>query len=121
VPGIFLASAEVDRALEAVGGRFRDLDNSHPFIVDKRVRTSSEGLTDTTLAEASPSPSATASPSESGSQVLPGDTDAANGDQDVVKKTKKSVDDTVGQITDGLSGVVSTILPDPLDPGQLGQ
>lgn len=119
VPGIFLASAEVDRALQAVDGRFGELDNSHPFIVDKRVQASSDRLADTPVPDASPSP--TASPTGSGSEILPGDTDAASGDQDVVKKTKKTVDDTVSQITDGLSGVVSTVLPDPLDLGQLGE
>ncbi len=119
VPGIFLAAAEVDRALQVVDGRFLELDNSHPFIVDRRVRAASEDLADTAVPSESPSP--TASPTGSGSEVLPGDTEVASGDQDVVKKTKKTVDDTVGQITDGLSGVVSTILPDPLDLDQPGQ
>ncbi|MET1058068.1 MAG: DUF5667 domain-containing protein, partial [Nocardioides sp.] len=120
VPGIFLASAEVDRALAAVGSRFLELDNSHPFIVDKRgaqqAGTTLSSTTDTDTTESAP---AAPAPSDdaSSSTLLPGETDVARGDKDV----KKAVDDTVGQITDGLSGVVETVLPDPLGLDELGQ
>jgi hypothetical protein len=113
VPGIFLASAEVDRALAVADGRFAELDNSHPFIVDKRsVQRSGDSLSTATGTDGDTVTTPTApSDTESSTGILPGDTDVAKSDKDV----KKVVDDTVGQITDGLSGVVETVLPDPLD------
>jgi len=113
VPGIFLAAAEVDRALALTDRRFLELDNSHPFIVDKRSAKSDDTLA---AADAPQDGSASVSPeapsdAQPSAGPLPGDTDVARGDKDV----KKAVDDTVGQITDGLSGVVQTVLPDPLD------
>jgi hypothetical protein len=116
VPGIFLAAAEVNRAISVTNGRF--LDNSHPFIVDKRsVKRTTEAIrppaTDgggTATADA-PSADGTSAPSLG----LPGsDTEVSKGDKDV----KKAVDDTVGQITDGLSGVIETVLPDPLNTSE---
>lgn len=114
VPGIFLAAAEVDRAFAVVNGRF--LDNSHPFIVDKR----SVERADVALAPAPPAPGGDEAPADVAPEApsdesapslpVPDDTDASKGDKDV----QKVVDDTVGQITDGLSGVVETLLPDPL-------
>jgi hypothetical protein len=115
VPGMFLASAEVSRALAVVDGRFHELDNSHPFIVDKRgAKKPHTTLSVTTDGASAPAPSDTSSDDASAPQLLPGDTDVARGDKEV----KKVVDDTVGQITDGLSGVVETVLPDPLDLSQ---
>jgi hypothetical protein len=119
VPGMFLASAEVNRAMAAVDGRFLELDNSHPFIVDKRGVKKSDTTLPATSTDGS-APAAPEAPSDdaSSTEVLPDETDVSKGDKDV----KKVVDDTVGQITDGLSGVVETVLPDPLDVGQqLGQ
>ena len=113
VPGIFLAAAEVDRAFAVVDGRF--LDNSHPFIVDKRsVTRETEALTvptgdtDDTGSVTPPTGDETTGPSLG----LPGsDADVAKSNDDA----KKAVDNTVGQITDGLTGVVETVLPDPLE------
>lgn len=138
VPGMFLAAAEADRALTVVTGR--PLDNSHPFVIDKVTtvqpetslldltpasgRPSTEGETDADADEQSaeePSGDSSA-PSSPGLGLPDGDTDASTGGgsdvtTDVTKKvtegTKKAVDDTVGDITDGLSGVVETVLPDP--------
>jgi hypothetical protein len=114
VPGIFLASAEVDRALALADGRFLDLDNSHPFIVDKRGATTSDqdALTATGTQDGTGTVTSPDAPSGGDStDILPGDTEVAKSDKDV----KKAVDDTVGQLTDGLSGVVETVLPDPLN------
>lgn len=117
VPGMFLAAAEVDRAFAVVAGRF--LDNSHPFFVakgsadDTGEKLTPEAGTGTggTTAPGGVAPEAPSGDESAPSLGLPdGDTDVSKSDKDV----EKVVDDTVGQITDGMSGAVETVLPDPL-------
>jgi hypothetical protein len=116
VPGIFLAATEVDRALAVIDAG--SLDNSHPFIVGKRSQkqaedalTPSTGDAGTGIAPQAPTGEDPSSPALG----LPGsETDVSKGDKDAKKSVEKTLDDTVGQITDGLAGVVETVLPDPL-------
>ena len=116
VPDIFLAAAEVDRAFAVVDGRL--LDNSHPFIVGKRSEkqpedalTSATGDAGAGFTPEAPTGDDTSSPTFG----LPdNETDVSKGNKDAKKAVEKAVDDTVGQITDGLAGVVETVLPDPL-------
>jgi hypothetical protein len=119
VPGVFLASAEVERAFAVVEGRF--LDNSHPIVVDKRMvkraQDPVETLTGATGDDGpAPTPGSEPTPKDDGGSLIelpPTDTDVTNGD----KTLSKTTDDTVGDLSDGLTGVVETLLPDP----ELGQ
>jgi hypothetical protein len=133
IPDTFLAAAEVDRTLARLDAGA--LDNSHPFIVDKRsLKQPTDavgdlaGETEQETASADPSGSADGSDS-SGSLLDLSGSDSSTGDKsatkDVTKDVKdvtdkvtdtvdKTVDDTTDQLTDGLSGVVETVLPDPL-------
>ncbi len=126
VPDTFLAAAEVDRTLATIDAGA--LDNSHPFIVDRRsVKEPTTPLSDFSgSADQQDEPAPGAEPSgstddSSSSGSLLG-TDSSNGDKsttkDVTKKVtdqvEKTVDGTTSQLTDGLSGVVETVLPDPL-------
>jgi hypothetical protein len=131
VPGIFLARAEVDRALELA--RSTDLGNDHPVVVSQdTVRRLREALASSTAdatgsgtesgTEDDPTaPSATPLPSptwEAGSwpSLLPGvdvgsaDTNEQEGD--LVDKTEEELD---ADLDAGLGGAVETILPDPED------
>lgn len=125
VPGIFLAAAEVDRALTAVDGRFLELDNSHPFVVDKRgLKRTGETVT---AATGTPQESTSVKDSSGGdsTEVLPGGDGGTTTDdkdvQKVVEDTVNQVEDPVTNLTDGLSGAVETVVPDPLNLNQLGQ
>jgi len=120
VPPMFLASAEVQRALSSVDAA--RLDNSHPVVVDKRavkspapVVTSTAPAKTVPLAQATPAaPESSPTPS-TGLPVpqLPGvDEQAKKGSTDL----GKTVDATVTGITDGLGGVAETLLPDPTSP-----
>ncbi len=118
VPPMFLATAEVDRALRDPA--LAQLDNSHPVIVDKRAVQQPAHASDSSgSAPKSPAavpgapsaPTATSAPTP-GLQLpaLPGSNDQTKkGSTDV----GKTVDSTVNGITDGLGGVVETLLPDP--------
>ncbi|MGN6575436.1 MAG: DUF5667 domain-containing protein [Nocardioides sp.] len=142
IPDTFLAAAEVDRTLATLDAAA--LDNSHPFIVDKRsLKEPTKALTDlaagaaeATEQQAEPAPSDGQSPStedstSSGSLLDLTGADSSSGGKsttkdvtkDAVKKVTdtvdKTVDDTTSGLTDGLSGAVETVLPDPL--GGLGQ
>ena len=116
VPDIFLAAAEVDRAFAVIDGRF--LDNSHPFIVGKQPEkqaadalTPSTGDTGTGFTPQAP----TGGDSSSPTYGLPGsETDVSKDNKDAQEAVEKALDNTVGQITNGLAGVVETVLPDPL-------
>jgi hypothetical protein len=123
VPGVFLAAAEVDRAFALVAEQ-RLLDNSHPVVADKRLvkrvtdllpglrseaepePTQDEGTT--TSAEPTPDPVPGDGPTSEPLIELPGDTDLTQSD----KTVRKSVEDGTKDLTDGLSGVVETLLPD---------
>jgi hypothetical protein len=119
LPGVFLAAAEVSRVFTVVEGRL--LDNSHPFVIDRRV-ADRVGAGDDTLADVDEvtgggttrddDPDAPSGPETDDGPLI----DLPDSDADVTnddKRTKKLVDDTVGDITDGLTGVVETVLPDP--------
>ena len=120
---MFLAAAEVDRAFALVAEQ-RMLDNSHPVVADKRLvkrvtdvlpelRTQPEDdgtpEEDTTSGdEPSPGPVPDDGPTSDPLIELPDDTDLTQSD----KTVRKSVEDGTKDITDGLSGVVETLLPD---------
>lgn len=126
VPGMFLAAAEVDRALTAVDGRFLELDNSHPFVVDKRgLKKTGEAVAATTGTQQESTSVQGSSGGDSSTEVLPGGDGGTTTDdkdvQKVVEDTVDQVEDPVTNLTDGLSGAVETVLPDPLNLNQLGQ
>jgi hypothetical protein len=126
VPGIFLAAAEVNRALTAVDGRFVELDNSHPFVIDKRgLKKTGDTVVATTGTPEDSTAVKEPSGGDSSTEVLPGgDGGTATGDknvQKVVEDTVDQVEDPATNLTDGLSGAVETVLPDPLGLNQLGQ
>lgn len=126
LPGVFLAAAEVDRALTDLDADV--LDNSHPFVVPRtlvpgglpagdRDRDSggADGLVDpdTTGDTGGVLPSSPNDPAPS----LPGDGATGSGTKklkDTVNDVGETVGDTAGDITDGLTGVVETVLPDPV-------
>jgi hypothetical protein len=117
VPDIFLAAAEVDRTLLLLEGH--RLDNSHPVVADRRlleqVKDSLPQVEDSTEDGGTTSgdggQDAPSAPEETAGSLLdlPQETDVRKSD----KKLRDTVDGTVGQLTDGLSGVVETVLPDP--------
>lgn len=129
VPGIFLVAAEADRALTAVDAR--RLDNSHPFLVPKGLLTKTgqdltEQLTDSDgstggLTGGSSGGSGGGSSDADDPTGVTGDTEVSEPGQKKLAETTEeltdtvedTVDDTVGDITDGLSGAVETLLPDP--------
>ena len=126
LPAVFLAAAEVDRALSRAQGTGQ-LDNSHPVVADKgdvqrsarlANRQGSAGVPvpapaptsagDATATAGTPMPSVRAPvpPLPLTQEHAPG-APAADGPTDVVE-----------DLTDGLSGVVETLLPD-LNTGKL--
>lgn len=123
VPGVFLAAAEVDRAFALVAEQ-RMLDNSHPVVADKRLvkrvtdalpelrpeaeddGTQQEGTTSGD--EPAPGPVPEEGPTSDTLIELPDDTDLTQSD----KTVRKSVEDGTEAITEGLTGVVETLLPD---------
>lgn len=123
VPGVFLAAAEVDRAFALVAEQ-RLLDNSHPVVADKRLvkrvtdalpeldkGSADEGTQDegtTTGEEPAPGPVPEDGPTSGALLELPDDTDLTQSD----KTVRKTVEDGTQELTDGLTGVVETILPD---------
>ena len=122
VPGVFLAAAEVDRAFALVAEQ-RLLDNSHPVVADKRlVKQVTDVLPDleaqaedeapeedtTSGDDPSPAPVPGDGPTSEALIELPDDTDLTQSD----KTVRKSVEDGTKDITDGLTGVVETLLPD---------
>jgi len=104
VPGLFLARAEVDRAMELVASR--ELDNSHPVVVSGVAVPSSgdtpaegdAGTPDATVPTPDPDePAQVPSPDGWTAPPLP---------------TPDLPDEDGGTVKDGLSGVVETLLPD---------
>lgn len=116
VPGVLLARAEVDRALELAGSR--ELDNNHPVVVPKDTAGSlreaagvapppapaEDPATDAAPAPAPALPSPTWQP-EAWPKLLPG----LEGDSGT---TTKNNDGAVDDVTDTLGQTVETILPD---------
>ena len=123
VPGIFLAHAEVDRAL-ALAAR-RTLDNDHPVVVDEGMIRAANGAgptapstpsapTETPTAPADPTPTALPSPGwdpSSWPSLLPG----VDGGTSTSKKSSEQTlaEQLAEDIDAGLTGVVETLLPDP--------
>jgi hypothetical protein len=117
VPGIFLARAEVDRALALAAAR--DLDNNHPVVVRRNVLPVADGAPDPTGPTAPTTPTA---PADSTSTTLPSPTwsgpltsllsgekgETSTGTSDDTSGVEKSVDD----LSNSLTGVVETLLPD---------
>ncbi|HET6653649.1 MAG TPA: DUF5667 domain-containing protein [Nocardioides sp.] len=138
VPGALLVATEADRALTSVDPA--RLDNSHPFLVPKSMLPkdgkaggprsggtdgpgsvlggatggATDGLTDG-LTGTDPGDGGGTSPG--GSSPLPSPQDVTESGKKKLEDTtaglRDTVDGTVGSITDGLSGVVATLLPDP--------
>jgi hypothetical protein len=122
VPGVFLAAAEVDRVFALVAEQ--RLDNSHPVVADKRlVKRVTDALPElstepedkdaqeegtTTGDEPAPGPVPEDGPTSDALIELPDDTDLTQSD----KTVRKSVEDGTRDITEGLTGVVETLLPD---------
>lgn len=113
VPDIFLARAEVTRALGRAAGA--DLDNNHPVVVPKgAVPAAPEavepGPTDAPAAPADAAPTPTPLPSpkvaepEGWPTLLPGLEDGTT--------TKNDEPSATESLADGLSGIVETLLPD---------
>ena len=142
LPAVFLAAAEADRALEGLDAGA--LDNSHPFVVPKSLVPAGrgdgrekkpaagdgqdgDGQNDGGGIGGTPS-----TPGLPGTPSLPGGGTGGGGDtgggptspggtlEDTVDGVGGTLDDTVGSITDGLTGVVETVLPDPLGDGSTG-
>jgi hypothetical protein len=117
VPDIFLARAEVDRAMRLAAGR--DLDNNHPVVVDRDIVKRAEAAAGsptpspnapadgTSQATPTPLPSPSLDPSSFPS-LLPGIDSGTSGDT--------SEGGVTGPVTDGLNGVLKTLLPDPTAP-----
>ncbi len=112
VPGIFLARAEVDRALALAATR--ELANSHPVVVGKDTLAAAKkdagapsvaAPTDTPSAPAGEAQPPTVLPSPTWPSLLPGL------DGGSTTKTSPSGAGDLGAGTD-LSGVVETLLPD---------
>lgn len=125
VPDIFLARAEVDEALDRASGA--ELTNSHPVVVPKGA----------TKPPAAPKPAATpdadvsAAPEEASAptfptptweeptwpSLLPGLEDGSSTNTDDTSTTEDGTED----LSEGLTGIVETILPDAEDvDGLLG-
>ena len=104
VPGMFLARAEIDRAMQLVSSR--ELDNSHPVVVSRVAVPSSgdtpdegdAGTPDATVPAPDPDePTQVPSPDDWTPPLLP---------------TPDLPDEDGEAVKDGLSGVVETLLPD---------
>jgi Domain of unknown function (DUF5667) len=144
MPDLLLAATEADRALTRLDTGA--LDNSHPFLVPRSLSPSSgeagggtrgtQGATsgdvgtgDLTGGGTGPlsgtptAPPMTAPPAApTGAPTLPGGGTTGDGGlpAGTVGDVGEAVSDPVGQITDGLTGVVETVLPDPVTgPGLL--
>jgi hypothetical protein len=143
IPGIFLARAEADRALDAASGRV--LENSHPVVVPKGARELRDDADDVdrqphggaaagggsgggsddagTAQQQEPAPEQVRTPQVQPEQwpsllPRPDDRQTSGPDRtvkDTVEDTTKKVGETTEQLGDGLTGVVETILPDTDD------
>lgn len=142
LPAVFLVAAEVDRALDRLDAGA--LDNSHPFVVPKSLVPAGRGDDGKRKPAAgddgqdgdgtggTPStptlPGTPSLPGGGGSGGSGGGGGGTGGDltqpggalQDTVDGVGGALDDTVGSITDGLTGVVETVLPDPIPDGSTG-
>jgi hypothetical protein len=138
VPGALLVASEADRALTAVDAA--ELDNSHPFLVPKglvsdgkKARGSRPGASDPGKAVGGVTDGLTGGLAGDDTGQAGGDGDGGSGSapspesvteggkkklEDTTQELRDTVDGTVGSITDGLSGAVETLLPDP-QPGSL--
>lgn len=122
VPGLFLARAEVDRALELASTR--ELDNNHPIVVpkDREVRTAPAAVpsapptkeaTEQVESGGAPAPTPLPAPTwepDSWPSLLPGLTEETSGGANTQEPaTVEKVGENLGE---GLSGAVETLLPD---------
>lgn len=141
LPGILLARAEVDRALQRASSAA--LDNDHPVVVPKGAVTGSRGgsadgsgsqqgagtgdAPGSSTGGTAPAPDVLPSPDSDGltgllpdpGDVLPQDTTTANepgvtggGTADGSGGTTGDLGDTVGEVEEELEDAVETILPD---------
>ena len=132
LPPVFLAAAEADRALESVDAGA--LDNSHPFVVPRSLTPAGDGGAGQKPGSGGgqggdgggDTADGTPSAPLPGSPQLPGDGGGGSGGGagpvpdpgktlgDATQDLGDAVGGTVGSITDGLTGVVETIVPDPV-------
>jgi hypothetical protein len=128
LPPVFLAAVEADRALG--GADVGSLDNSHPFVIPRSL-VPADGDRDGKKSKGDGKDRGDGSggggsdaPALPGTPLLPGDgggdgggtgdvTDPGGTVEDTVNGVGGALQDTVGQITNGLTGAVETILPDP--------
>jgi hypothetical protein len=129
VPEIFLARAEVDRALDRAAGA--DLQNSHPVVVPKGAVSALQtpvAATPTDAAEPTPQatpdsdddtadsptplPSPTLEQPDSWPTLLPQLGDGDKADADGTSLTGELTEGLTGDLTEGLTGAVETLLPD---------
>ena len=131
VPGVFLARAEVERVLETVAPR--RLDNSHPVTVDQKTieEAREAGSPPAEQAPAEPAPTghtgvqaddASGPVAEDGKDpadagTRPKDVPTSSPDaKDPVKELVKLPGTLVEDVTEGLDGVVKTLLPESDGP-----
>ncbi len=118
VPGIFLARADVDRALALAATR--RLDNNHPVEIQKGTLESAGKLTSgPTPASADPTdaPSAPVTPNSLPSPTwepgaLPSLLPGLDGSTGKTSQDPSLTGDLAKDLEDGLNGVVKTLLPD---------
>ena len=115
VPEIFLAAAEVSRAMEYISAA--TLDNSHPVVVDKRAIKEPESPLKTTAPDSDGGYGTPEAPETPTAPDGSPDADVDLIDDKQVAKTNKEIDetveDTVEGTIDGLTGLAGTLLPDP--------
>lgn len=144
VPGVLLVASEAGRALTAADPA--ELDNSHPFLVPKGLvrqgKKAGGAVPRSDVAGGVTGSGSATAPDAATGPAAPGGADVSEPEPKKLEETAQdlgdavggavggtvngpasgpgggTVDDTVGQITDGLSGVVETLLPDP-QPGTL--
>lgn len=122
LPGIFLTASEVDRVFGLLAQE-RALDNSHPVIADKRLLRNVTGSVDGVTKQGDSGSGGTRSGGDSPSSSLPQPDPTSeplielpSGGDDATKDeapVRAPLKNPVGDLTDGLSGVAETILPDP--------
>ena len=124
VPEIFLARAEVDRALDRAAAT--DLQNSHPVVVPKGAVPAVQPPAASPTDAATPSPQATPgtegddttegpSPLPSPSLEQPGSWPTLLPELRDGKEAGAGGQSMTGELADGLTGVVETLLPDTGD------
>jgi hypothetical protein len=125
VPGLLLANAEVDRALDRATATGDDLGNSHPVVVNpslsEALREATEQEIEDVTSGVAGAADTTADPGEEDAPTVPKPLPSPTVDTDELpnvlpgadKNTSSGSDDTgLPETTDGLADTVETLLPD---------